>query len=78
MSLSKRDWQAVSAIVRDKLEFEALRPGQRQALEAILEGRDTLAVLPTGCKRSIICAARSSSFCCSRPSSSTMPRRSNE
>lgn len=54
MSIAKRDWQAVRAIVRDKLEFDALRPGQKRALEAVLEGRDTLAVLPTGSGKSAV------------------------
>jgi ATP-dependent DNA helicase RecQ len=34
--------------------YESLRPGQKEALEAILQGRDTLAVLPTGTGKSAI------------------------
>lgn len=52
--VSRKDWRAVAAIVKDKLAFDALRPGQHQALEAVLQGRDTLAVLPTGSGKSAI------------------------
>ena len=54
MTLTKDDWRAVREIVQEKLEFKALRPGQKEALEAILQGRDTLAVLPTGAGKSAI------------------------
>ena len=54
VSLSKRTWQSVRKIARDKLDFESLRPGQKQALEAVLQGQDTLAVLPTGSGKSAI------------------------
>src|SRR3954470_9375092 len=54
MAIPRRDWQTVRAIVREKLEFEALRPGQKEALEAVLQGKDTLAVLPTGSGKSAI------------------------
>ncbi len=54
MGVSKRDWHAVRAILRDKLQFEAFRPGQQEALRAVLEGKDTLAVLPTGSGKSAV------------------------
>lgn len=54
MSLSKRDWSEVHAIVRDKLRFDTLRPGQEEALDSVLQGRDTLAVMPTGSGKSAI------------------------
>jgi len=54
MGVSQRDWQAVRAIVHDKLQFEAFRPGQQEALRAVLEGKDTLAVLPTGSGKSAV------------------------
>jgi ATP-dependent DNA helicase RecQ len=54
MAVSRRDWQEVRRIVRERLGFESLRGGQKEALEAILEGRDTLAVLPTGLGKSAI------------------------
>ena len=54
MGVSKRDWETVRTIVRDKLQFEGFRPGQREALRAVLEGKDTLAVLPTGSGKSAV------------------------
>jgi ATP-dependent DNA helicase RecQ len=39
---------------RDALGYERLRPGQEEAVTALLEGRDTLAVMPTGSGKSAI------------------------
>ncbi|MTV25949.1 ATP-dependent DNA helicase RecQ [Nitriliruptoraceae bacterium ZYF776] len=39
---------------RDLLDVRALRAGQKEAVQAVLEGRDTLAVLPTGWGKSAI------------------------
>ena len=44
----------VDRLARDVFGFAALRPGQRPAIEALLSGRDTLAVLPTGSGKSAI------------------------
>jgi ATP-dependent DNA helicase RecQ len=44
----------IAAIARDRFGFAALRPGQREAIEAVLAGQDTLAVLPTGAGKSAI------------------------
>ncbi len=41
-------------LARRKFGFEALRPAQEAAIEAILDGRDTLAVMPTGSGKSAI------------------------
>jgi len=54
VSLSKRDWRSVREIARDKLNFASLRPGQKAALEAVLQGQDTLVVLPTGSGKSAV------------------------
>ncbi|MDF3066612.1 MAG: ATP-dependent helicase, RecQ family [Polyangiaceae bacterium] len=54
MPITPREWREVREILHDKLEFQALRPGQKEALEAVLQGRDTLAVLPTGSGKSAI------------------------
>jgi ATP-dependent DNA helicase RecQ len=54
MSFSPSQWKRVKEIVRNKLELEALRPGQKEALEAVLERRDTLAVMPTGSGKSAV------------------------
>ncbi len=44
----------VPAVARAELGFETLRPGQEAAVQAVLEGRDTLAVMPTGSGKSAI------------------------
>lgn len=44
----------IRRIAREALGFEQLRPGQTEAIRAVLAGRDTLAVLPTGLGKSAI------------------------
>jgi ATP-dependent DNA helicase RecQ len=44
----------IERAARELLDFEALRPGQEEAVRAVLSGRDTLAVLPTGSGKSAI------------------------
>jgi ATP-dependent DNA helicase RecQ len=44
----------IDRTARDVLGFETLRPGQREAIESVLAGRDTLAVLSTGSGKSAI------------------------
>src|SRR3954468_5910347 len=44
----------IDRTAREILGFEALRPGQREAIESVLAGRDTLAVLSTGSGKSAI------------------------
>src|ERR687885_1397371 len=44
----------IDRTAHDILGFEALRPGQREAIESVLAGRDTLAVLSTGSGKSAI------------------------
>ena len=39
---------------RDAFGWEGLRPGQLEAMTAVLEGRDTLAVMPTGHGKSAV------------------------
>jgi ATP-dependent DNA helicase RecQ len=46
-------------ITRDKMHYASLRPGQETAIQALLEGHDTLAVLPTGAGKSFIYQAAS-------------------
>ncbi|MGB3300734.1 MAG: ATP-dependent DNA helicase RecQ [Phormidesmis sp.] len=41
-------------IAQQVFGYEHLRPGQREVLEAVLSGRDTLAVMPTGAGKSAI------------------------
>ena len=42
------------AIARDAFGFEELRPAQREAVAAVVGGRDTLVVMPTGSAKSAI------------------------
>jgi ATP-dependent DNA helicase RecQ len=44
----------IEELARERLGFERLRPGQRRAVEALVGGRDVLAVLPTGGGKSAI------------------------
>jgi ATP-dependent DNA helicase RecQ len=44
----------VRQIATDLFGFDELRPGQQEAIESILSGRDTLAVMPTGSGKSAI------------------------
>ncbi len=50
-----RDGRArIERIARERFEYEQLQAGQWAAIEAVLEGRDTLAVMPTGYGKSAI------------------------
>ena len=44
----------VTVPLREELGFESLRPGQEEAVRAVIEGHDTLAVQPTGSGKSAI------------------------
>src|SRR5260370_11780271 len=44
----------IEELARDRLGFQQLRPGQLSAVEALADGRDVLAVLPTGGGKSAI------------------------
>jgi ATP-dependent DNA helicase RecQ len=44
----------IEAVARETFGFEALRPGQREAIESVLEGRDTLVVMSTGSGKSAV------------------------
>ncbi|MFC5263132.1 RecQ family ATP-dependent DNA helicase [Kribbella qitaiheensis] len=44
----------IAALARDRLGFDALRPGQAESVRAVLEGQDTLAVLATGTGKTAI------------------------
>jgi ATP-dependent DNA helicase RecQ len=44
----------IRKIARDRFGFEELRPGQEEAIESVLGGHDTLAVMPTGSGKSAI------------------------
>ena len=44
----------IERIARETFGFDTLRPGQREAIESVLEGRDTLVVMSTGSGKSAI------------------------
>ena len=44
----------IDRVAREAFGFDALRPGQREAIEAVLAGRDTLVVMSTGSGKSAI------------------------
>ena len=44
----------VDRVAREAFGFAALRPGQREAIDAVLAGRDTLVVMSTGSGKSAI------------------------
>jgi ATP-dependent DNA helicase RecQ len=44
----------IEAVARETFGFEALRSGQREAIESVLSGRDTLVVMSTGSGKSAI------------------------
>jgi ATP-dependent DNA helicase RecQ len=46
--------ERVGSLARERLGFEALRPGQLEAIQAVTAGRDTLCVMSTGSGKSAI------------------------
>ena len=46
--------QAIANVARERLGLTELRPGQLEAVQAVLEGRDTLVVMPTGSGKSAV------------------------
>src|SRR5271156_4955148 len=47
------DLAAAQNILRKTFGFAAFRPGQHEIVDAILDGRDVLAVMPTGSGKSL-------------------------
>jgi ATP-dependent DNA helicase RecQ len=45
---------SIETVARDTFGFDALRPGQQEAIESVLGGRDTLVVMSTGSGKSAI------------------------
>ncbi len=46
-------WLELLQAARDRFGIKRFRPGQREVLESVFQGRDTLAVLPTGGGKSL-------------------------
>ncbi len=49
-----KDIGEATRIAQEQFGFDALQPGQQQAIRSLLAGRDTLAVMPTGSGKSAI------------------------
>lgn len=45
--------QTPEAVLREVFGYETFRPGQREVIEAVLAGRDCIAVMPTGAGKSL-------------------------
>ena len=54
MTKTPKQTSPLRKIAHDRLGFDNLRPGQEAAVRSVLEGRDTLAVMPTGSGKSAI------------------------
>ncbi len=54
MTQARKDGRVVRRVARETFGYDKLRPGQETAIRAVLEGRDTLAVMPTGSGKSAI------------------------
>ena len=46
-------WPRVERIARERFAIERFRPGQRELLRAVFDGRDVLGILPTGAGKSL-------------------------
>jgi ATP-dependent DNA helicase RecQ len=46
--------ERIEQVARERLGFSALRPGQREAVESLLAGRDTVAIMSTGSGKTAI------------------------
>jgi ATP-dependent DNA helicase RecQ len=51
---TKPDLKTIQKIARDRFGYDALRDGQLMAIQSVLAGHDTLAVMPTGSGKSAI------------------------
>ncbi|NJN59048.1 MAG: ATP-dependent DNA helicase RecQ [Leptolyngbyaceae cyanobacterium SL_5_9] len=54
MMMSKKNVQRVRRVAKERFGYETLRDGQETAIHALLNGHDTLAVMPTGSGKSAI------------------------
>src|SRR3954468_12591898 len=50
----KRVTSEALKVAREKFDYQELRPGQEEVIQLVLEGRDTLSVMPTGSGKSAI------------------------
>ncbi|MCU1330120.1 MAG: putative ATP-dependent helicase recQ, partial [Bryobacterales bacterium] len=53
-TVSNKHYDKMHRIARDVFHFDSLRPEQEQAIAGVVEGKDTLVVMPTGSGKSAI------------------------
>jgi len=53
MGLPQRKPDAKADVLKDVFGFDGFRPGQEEAIDALLAGRNVLAVMPTGSGKSL-------------------------
>src|SRR4051794_17500106 len=46
------DWRELKQVVREHFGFRRFRPGQERAVQAAMQGRDTIVIMPTGSGKS--------------------------
>jgi len=46
-------WREMTKLARSRFGIRVFRPGQRELIEAVLEGRDAIGVMPTGAGKSL-------------------------
>ena len=52
--MGRRRTPSIARLARERLGHDELRPGQEEAVRSVLDGRDTLVVMPTGSGKSAI------------------------
>jgi ATP-dependent DNA helicase RecQ len=51
--MARVDWRELRQKVREHFGFRQFRPGQARAVQAAMEGRDTIVIMPTGSGKSL-------------------------
>src|SRR5579884_849399 len=54
MKAKRKEKRRIYDVTHEQLGYESLRPGQEAAIQSLLDGHDTLAIMPTGSGKSMI------------------------